>query len=32
MTAGENPEYLKEDLDIFGFELSAAEMEQLAKV
>ena len=31
MTSGENPEYLREDLDL-EFELTADEMEKLAEV
>ena len=32
VTAAENPEYLQEDLDIFSFELSDAEMSTLAAI
>eukprot|EP00037_Helgoeca_nana_P031977 m.411519 g.411519 ORF g.411519 m.411519 type:complete len:298 (-) comp28678_c0_seq1:22-915(-) len=32
VTAAENPDYMKEDLDIFGFELTPSEMQQLAAI
>eukprot|EP00041_Stephanoeca_diplocostata_P000711 m.16338 g.16338 ORF g.16338 m.16338 type:complete len:306 (+) comp10954_c0_seq2:66-983(+) len=32
VTAAENPEYLAEDLDVFGFSLTSSEMDQLAAI
>jgi diketogulonate reductase-like aldo/keto reductase len=32
VTAAENPDYMIEDLDIFGFELTPNEMQQLAAI
>lgn len=32
VTAAENPDYMKEDLDIFGFELSEEEMVALSQI
>ena len=32
VTAGSNPQYIREDLELFSFELTAAEMTTLAKI